>query len=240
MINKFISVIIPCYNEHNNIQRCYNTIKEYLIKHNFQFEILFVNDGSTDHSLEILKKLSENNYLLNYITYKKNVGKGYAVFRGLNKAKYKTKLLLDCDLSIDINELYKLNWVWVINQKIIKGQRIQIKRQPIFRIFVGKVWKFITYLLTGIYMDTQSPFCIMNFEPEFYSDLSINGFAFDVEILAKAKAEGHEIKKVLVDYHNDTDSKVTFLKTIKMMSELYKIRKKMCFWNKNSTDSQSN
>jgi len=236
-MKKQISVIIPCYNERKNIQRCYNLVKEFLIRHNFEFEIIFVNDGSTDHSLEIIKKLSEGNYLLNYTSYKKNVGKGYAVFRGLNQAKYKTKLLLDCDLSININELYKLNWVWVINQYIIKGQRIQVEKQPLYRIFVGKVWKFITYIFTGIYMDTQAPFTILNFNKDFYTDLEINGFAFDVEILAKAKSMGFNIWQVSVEYRNDRESSVTFLKTMKMLSELRRIRKKYCGFKKDSMGS---
>lgn len=240
MKNKSISVIIPCYNEEKKIFTCYNRISSFLDKYSFNYQIMFINDGSTDDSLAVMRSIQKKDFSgVNVITYKKNIGKGYAVFRGLNESIFNTKLILDCDLSISINELYKLNWTWVRNQKIIKGQRIQVERQPLYRVFVGKVWKFITYLFTGIYMDTQAPFMILNLNQKFYKDLEINGFAFDVEILAKTKAEGFKIEQVSVEYRNDTDSSVTFIKTLKMLGELYKIRKKTIRFQKNSTDSQS-
>jgi len=224
--SKCISVIIPCYNEQDNIEISYNQVSTYLDNHGFNYQIIFVNDGSTDNTLKILQHIQKEYFGVNIITYDKNVGKGYAVYRGLNDAVYKTKLILDCDLSVCISELYKLNWNWVRNQPIIKGQRIQVIRQPLYRIILGKIFKMITYLLTGLNYDTQCPFTILNLDKEFYSNLKINGFAFDVEILLKAKNQEEPVYLFNVDYYNQRKSTVTFSKIIKMLFELIKIRSK--------------
>lgn len=227
MINKIsrtLSIIIPCYNEEESLIRCLSELTEFLDKRKFKYEIIFVNDGSTDKTHKLIEAFADGDVWVKSISYRKNVGKGYAVFRGLNKARFKTKMILDCDLSIHVKELYKLNWSWIKKQDIVKGHRVQIIKQPLYRIFVGKVWKIITHIFTGLYMDTQSPFTILNLPNDFYKDLKINGFAFDVEILYKAKLNNYKIKSVMVDYKNDLNSKVTLKKTLLMLKELYEIR----------------
>jgi len=224
MINKFISVIIPCYNEDNNIIDCYLELQEYLNKNRYIYEIVFIDDGSTDKTKKVIESLVDGDTWVKGIFYKKNLGKGYAVFRGLNESRYKTKLILDCDLSVHIKELSGFSWKFLKGQKIIKGHRRQVVKQPLYRIVVGKVWKFITYLFTGLYLDTQCPFTVLNLHYSFYKHLKINGFAFDVEILYNAKKQGIKPQIIKVDYRNDFDSKVTFKKTMLMLKELYIIR----------------
>jgi len=224
---KCISVIIPCYNEEKVIRDNYYLISNFLDKYRFSYEIIYINDGSTDKTLEKLRSIDKNFNGVNIISYKKNVGKGYAVFRGLCESNFKTKLILDADLSVSITELFKLNWNWVINQPVIKGQRVQVIRQPFYRILLGKAWKLITYYYTGLYMDTQCPFMILNLDDAFYWCLGVKGFAFDVEILAKAKKEGHHINMVTVEYLNNEDSSVSFGKMIKMFLDLRNIKKKI-------------
>ncbi len=220
-----ISIIIPCYNERNNIQTCLCNCMFELEAKKFEYEIVVVDDGSSDCTkmavLDLMKKFKR----IKLISYLENEGKGFAVRQGLIKAKYKTKLILDCDLSVDITELSTLNFDWVKKQKIIKGHRLQIIPQPLFRILVGKIWKVITWFFTGLYMDTQCPFMILNTNQSFYKNTKINGFAFDVEYLVKAKKEGHKINIMKVDYINQIDSRVTFVKTLKMILEIWKIKK---------------
>lgn len=220
-----ISVIIPCYNERNNIQTCICNCIYELKKHKFEYELIIIDDGSSDDTQVIVLDLMDKFKKIKLVSYPINQGKGYAVRQGLIKAKYKTKLVLDCDLSIHISELFKFNFDWIKKQKIIKGHRIQVISQPFYRIFVGKVWKVLVWFFTDLYMDTQSPFLILNTKKSFYANNKIDGFAFDVEILVNAQREGYTINRVMVDYNNQEDSRVTFFKTLKMISEIRKIKK---------------
>ena len=170
---------IPCYNEEKYVMRCYTFLKSYLTEHKFDYEILFINDGSTDNTIKELWVIQKADTNVKLISYSKNKGKGLAVTVGLRYSKHRIKLILDCDLSVDIDELYKINWAWIIKQNVIKGQRIQTVRQPLYRIFLGKCWKLLIGQATGLYMDTQNPFAIINLPQDFYEGLSVKGFARD-------------------------------------------------------------
>ena len=219
-----ISIIIPAYNEgktiKQNVMKVFEFFKQYF--KDFDFEIIVVNDGSTDDTLE---KLLEIHILpLKVFSNEKNKGKGFAVRQGLLQSKYDTKLLLDADLSVHPDFIFTvpLN----TDFDIFQGQRIQVTRQPLRRIFAGKILKLLVYLMTGIFADTQCPFKILRLPQSFYKSLKIDGFSFDVEILYKAKKQGRKIIYGNVDYYNVEDTRVTFRKTISMFFELLRIRKK--------------
>lgn len=225
-MKKEISVIIPCYNEAMRISDTVKVVDDYLKQKHFNYEIILVNDGSTDNTLDIILSLSHKYKNLYFFTSQTNRGKGFAVRQGLLMARYYSKLILDADMSVGITELYKLNWIWLRDIKILKGQRIQVKKQPIHRIFAGKCFKILVWLFTGLYMDTQSPFTFLRLPTEFYQDLKIEGFAFDVEILYNAKLQGIKIEKIDVDYYNEEDSSVKLKHYFLMFKELLEIKKR--------------
>lgn len=228
-MEKYISVIVPAYNEEGCIEGNIRGLDFWLKKHFINtYEIIIVNDGSTDRTHEIISRLANKNIKIK--SYRKNRGKGYAVRTGLLSAKAPVILLLDADMSVRINELddeiIDEVYNWSQDDLIVKGQRIQVQRQPLFRVFVGKCFKVLTWLMTGIYLDTQCPFQILKLPKSFYHELKIDGFAFDVEILYKAKQKGYFIVPKKVKYFNDENSKVTFLKALLMFKELIELRKK--------------
>jgi len=225
-MKKTISVIIPCYNEQDRIEKTIRTSIAFLNDNGFEYEIMLVNDGSKDATLTVIKRLKLKYKNINYVSYKKNNGKGFAVRQGLLKSKHFTKVIIDADNSVALTELYKLNWDWIQSTELIKGQRIQEVRQPLYRIFVGKCFKALVWIFTGLYMDTQCPFTILRLSQNFYLELDIDGFAFDVEILYIAKQYNMPINKIFVSYKNNPDSKVTFWKTLLMLKEIKKIKKK--------------
>jgi dolichyl-phosphate beta-glucosyltransferase len=233
-MKKQLSVIIPCFNEANIISDTVKAVDRYLRIRKYEYEIIIVDDGSTDRTLYVVSALVRQYKNLYFTGYDKNKGKGYAVRKGLILARYRTKLVLDADLSVDISELYKIENSGVsgvflegydlFEKYIIKGQRKQIKKQPLHRIIAGKVFKIIVWLFTGIYMDTQCPFFVSSLPKSFYQDLKINGFSFDVEILYKAKLQNIRIDKIEVSYYNDKDSSVRLRHYFQMFKELIKIR----------------
>ena len=100
-----ISLIIPFYNEENRIEKNLHFIKKFLKK---KSEVIFVNDGSSDNSDKIIKKFkfrNENKKLIKYISYKKNVGKGYAIKKGVLKSKKEWILICDLDMSVQPSQI---------------------------------------------------------------------------------------------------------------------------------------
>jgi len=228
-----ISVIIPCYNEMIQLPKTIDVVTNFLEEYFTEFELIIINDGSSDqtekmmqgiHSIDACKRT------LKYITYDKNKGKGYAVRCGLYQAKYNLNMVLDCDLSVEPNNI--LDTINMNKQNIasnrpfaVIGQRIQKIQQPKYRIFLGRCFRYLVSLITGIsFKDTQCPYKILyNIHKEDISNLSIDSFAYDVELIKMLKEKEIFIQLQKVEYYNDENSKVTFLKTIKMGIDLIKI-----------------
>lgn len=220
-----ISVIIPVFNEGEKAENAYDSLNLWLSRHNYEYEIFFVDDGSTDNTKTILKQMHKDYKNVSILSYPQNKGKGYAVRQGLLASKHMTKVVLDCDLSVKIDELANIDIHNLKINHIIKGVREQVIKQPIHRILAGKAWKLLVFLKTGLLFDTQCPFWVFRLRRDFYRSLRIDGFAFDVEILYKAKAHGYRTDLIPVKYYNDRDSRVTLKKTINMFFELLSIQK---------------
>lgn len=215
-----ISIIIPCYNEQNKIKSAIDQVKETFA--NKKYELIFVDDGSTDDTLNTLKL-----YRQEYITYHKNIGKGYAVRRGLLRAKADTILILDCDMSVKPDEYIDICYVESYKRRIaFIGNRVQYGKQSIFRRFVG--WGFKTIvkqLFEWDYNDSQCPFKVLhNIPKEVFMELSIEGFAYDVELINLLREHKIKIKEIKVQYIDDKDSRVTFKKAQRMLLDIIRIK----------------
>ena len=103
-----ISVIIPCKNESEVVENNLIKINHFFTKNKkiSEFEIIIIDDGSTDNTYEIIKKLKDK-LNLKIIKNPKNFGKGYSVKKGVESAKYKWLIFFDADLSTPIKEINK-------------------------------------------------------------------------------------------------------------------------------------
>ena len=95
-----LSVIIPTFNEENNASRMLKNLTEKLDKANLKYEIILVNDGSTDNTFSVLKQLKDSYSNIKIISYDENKGKGYAVRSGVLESKGKIVMYIDGDLDI--------------------------------------------------------------------------------------------------------------------------------------------
>lgn len=95
------SVVIPCFNEADNIKKCVNSVP----KMGKRTEIIVVDDGSTDETAGVVRKLMTKNRNLKLISYKPNHGKGYAVKRGFDSARGDVVMILDADMAVPVSEL---------------------------------------------------------------------------------------------------------------------------------------
>ena len=106
-----ISVVVPLYNEEESIPELYAWIQRVMKEHNFSYEVVFVNDGSTDHSWDIIEKLSENDEHVHGIKFRRNYGKSPALYCGFEKVQGDVVITMDADLQDspdEIPELYRM------------------------------------------------------------------------------------------------------------------------------------
>ncbi len=228
----FLSIIIPAYNEEKRIPNTLLKLLNHLSTKSYQWEIILVDDGSTDRTSEIAREVIKNNNLT-VIKNHLNQGKGYSVKRGVLASTGKVLLFSDADFSTPIEELDKmLLWIdegydVVIGSRALPESIIEM-RQPWYRQLMGKTFNLLvkSLVLKG-FNDTQCGFKCFTRESalQVFTLQRLPGFAFDVEILYIAQKCGFKIKEQPVRWINSPESKVHILKgPLSMILELLKIR----------------
>lgn len=104
-----ISIIIPCYNEEKNIKEVARKVKENL--NNISHEIIFIDDGSKDSTLQEIKQIYQEQDNINIISFSKNYGQDYAILAGLRNSNSKYVTIIDADMQQDpkyIVEMYNI------------------------------------------------------------------------------------------------------------------------------------
>lgn len=218
-----ISVIIPCFNEGKKIKKNIEKIKKKLSK---DYEVICVNDGSTDDTNEILKTIDG----IKVIGYDKNRGKGYAVKYGIQHAKGDLIIFMDADLS---TELSAIEFALKETADIVIGSRTNkdsfIFGKTFTRNLSSFVSNFIIRLITGIpFKDTQCGFKLFTREAanKLINLQTIDRWAFDVEYLYIAKLNNMKVVEIPVVWTNDRDSRVNLIKdSMIFLKETLKIRK---------------
>jgi len=231
---KMISVIIPAFNEEKRLPDTIDEIINYFKHLKLTFEIIIIDDGSTDSTKDIiLKKYNFKN--INYLRNKINKGKGFSIKKGVLNAKGDLILFTDADLSTPIFEFEKLKeylnkgYDIAIASRALKFSKIE-KHQNILRETMGKIFNLIVRLiLLKEYHDTQCGFKLFKstVAKEIFPKTTIDGFAFDVEILILAKILKFKVIETPVIWSNSPESKINPIKdSIKMLKDLIKLRKK--------------
>ena len=106
-----ISVVVPLYNEEESLPELYAWIERVMHEHHFTYEVIFVNDGSTDHSWQVIEELSRKSKEVKGIKFRRNYGKSPALFCGFKKAEGDVIITMDADLQDspdEIPELYRM------------------------------------------------------------------------------------------------------------------------------------
>lgn len=226
----FLSVVIPLFNEQTRLDRLWIVYK-YLKKKKFKYEVILVDDGSTDKTLDKLKKLSKK-FNFKLITYYDNKGKGYAVKTGMLQAKGRYKLFADIDLSTPVDEMEKFlpilsKYDILIGSRKMKGANLEV-RQPYLREFLGKSFTFISQLTLDLDIsDFTCGFKVFSNKASclIFPKQKLNKWGFDPEILFIARKHNLSIKEIPVTWSNDSKSKVRFPQDIiSSLIDLCKIR----------------
>ncbi|MFZ1627019.1 MAG: glycosyltransferase [Candidatus Moraniibacteriota bacterium] len=233
-----LSVIIPCYKEHEVIASSVLTIYEFLRTRFEQHEIIVVTDGSPDGTpaeVERLKK-ERSDIPLQHIAFPTNRGKGAAVRTGFLAARHEFVLMIDADLTISISELDDFLLAieradMAIASRLVPGTVFE-EPTPFHRVLTARIFHLLQILLLGNFefSDTQCGFKLFRRErlQPLFQALTIERFAFDAELLFLARRMNLRVAILPVRIQKDArNTNVRLLSdSLNMFGSLLKIR-----WN---------
>lgn len=234
-----ISLVIPVYNEQKRIKKTIGALSK-----GFRFpylkleKVIFVDDGSTDNTLSILKRNKDKlgNRLkadVVLVTYRPNRGKGYAVKTGMLKSDSDYTLFLDADMATPLSEIEKFIPLMKKGSAVIVGTRKNgkstvIEHQPLYRELMGKIFTLLSKLMLNTWVtDFTCGFKAFSrtTKDEIFTRSIIDRWGYDSEILFLARKLGNKINEKAVIWSDDRNSKVKVLRAaLTSFSELLKIR----------------
>lgn len=150
MKNIDLSIVIPVYNEEESLELLYNSIINNLENTNLNFEIIFIDDGSSDKSWDVIKTISEKKTNLSSIKFRKNYGKSDALDAGFKASNGKYVLTMDADLQDDPNEIYPLfKMINQDNYDLVSGWKKK-RNDPLSKTIPSKFFNLVTRIFSGI------------------------------------------------------------------------------------------
>lgn len=226
----YLSVVIPAYNEERRLPFSLQRIRDYLEHKAESYEVVIVDDGSTDNTADCVRALGDSRVTL--VHNEANRGKGYSVRRGMLSAHGAYRLMCDADLSTPIEEAELLLAAVMagadvaIGSRAASGARIE-QHQPWYRENVGRLFNLAVRMIavSGI-SDTQCGFKLFagRVAEEVFALSMVDGFCFDVEALFLARRRGYRVVEVPVVWRNDVATRVTPLKGARAFLDLLRIR----------------
>ena len=145
-----ISIVIPIYNEEENIPKLYEELKDVLERLPQDYEIIFVDDGSTDKSYEILKELASKDGKVKVIRFRRNYGQTAAMYAGFQHAEGDVVITMDGDLQNDPRDIPKLLEKIEEGYDIVSGWRKDRKDKFLTRILPSKIANWLISKVTGV------------------------------------------------------------------------------------------
>ena len=237
MTQPFLSVVIPTFNEEARIKGTLSRVIEYLSGQDYQWEVVVADDGSTDHTAQLvgLAVVEHSNVRVLRLPHR---GKGWAVKNGMLAAEGEYRLLSDADLSVPIEQVERLLPLFEPQDSggagadIVLGSReapgaVRIG-EPARRHLMGRFFNFLVgRLVVPDLADTQCGFKCFRGETaeDLFPRLTLDGFAFDVELLHLARKRRLTYSEVGVDWYYQSQSKVRPIQdSLAMTLDLLKIR----------------
>jgi glycosyltransferase involved in cell wall biosynthesis len=147
-----ISVVIPLFNEEESLNELNSWIQSVMIKNNFSYEVIFVDDGSKDASWKVIEQLKTNNLNIKGIKFQRNYGKSAALQKGFEKASGRVVITMDADLQDSPDEIPAL-YEMIVSEDfdVVSGWKKE-RHDPISKTIPTKLYNWAARKITGIYL----------------------------------------------------------------------------------------
>ena len=238
---KTLSVILPLYNEEKRLRNLFMKINEFKFLNKNKIEFIFVNDGSNDNSYLLIKNFINENKKkidLKLVSYKNNKGKGFALKKGVAKAKHDWIITVDIDLSVKLEQIKIWQKKKLISKKLkvyfgsrlLSGSKVKAKKD---RKFIGFIFNIILRKILNSNLlnikDTQCGYKLYekSIAKKIFKKLTENGYIHDVEILILLQRSRILVKEIPVEWKHKHGSKINlFIDSIIMLKNLLILKKK--------------
>jgi dolichyl-phosphate beta-glucosyltransferase len=226
----FLSIVIPAHNEEARLPRALKDVFAFLETQNYSSEVIVIENGSSDHTLEIAQGFARNIRNL-HILHEDQPGKGRAIRRGMLAAHGEFRFFADVDFSMPVDQINRLlPPICDCDIAIASREAPGAVRygEPAYRHFTGRVFNFfIRILVLPELSDTQCGFKC--FRAAVAEDLfrlqTLPGWSFDVELLTIACRRNYTIKEIGIPWFYNSESKVNiFHDSVRMFIDLLTIR----------------
>jgi glycosyltransferase involved in cell wall biosynthesis len=217
-----LSIVIPMFNEAENVESTLDRVEEALVSFHGSYEIVAVNDGSLDNTLDNLNKLAEKNNRLKIVSYSKNIGRGMALRTGFRASRGKIIVSIDADLSYDphyINDLLETlrteqDVDFVLASPYMPGG--SVKNVPFSRLWISKLGnRILRYAMPNRIYTSTGIFRAYRRNVLDSLEIESDGKEIHLEILSKALALGFRVKEIpaVLSSRKKGRSKFKFKKT---------------------------
>ncbi|KAB2965552.1 MAG: glycosyltransferase family 2 protein [Thermoanaerobaculia bacterium] len=227
-----LAVVIPAFNEAGRIAPTLERVLAFLERRGEPFEVVVADDGSTDDTAGAARSFGARG--VSVVRLPRNRGKGAAVRAGVAATRAERVLVTDADLSTPIEELPRLESALrdadlAIGSRAVAGATIPV-RQPLYRELAGRTFNLLVRL-AGVHgvRDTQCGFKLMDGERarSLVGELTVDRFAWDVELIWLARRRGLRVAEVGVEWRNDPASKVRLLRdAARMFADVLRFRRR--------------
>ncbi|HEY6437059.1 MAG TPA: glycosyltransferase family 2 protein [Ignavibacteriaceae bacterium] len=204
---KKISVVIPLYNEEESVIPLSHELRKALSRLNTSYEVIFVDDGSTDSSLQNLKEIAKNDNRFKYISFRKNYGKSAALQIGFKSATGDAVVTMDADLQDDPQDIHNLLKKLEEGFDLCSGWKKK-RQDPFIKKFSSKFFNFVTRVISGIKIHDFN--CgLKAYKKEVVENVKVYG-ELHRYIPVLAKWQGYAITEVPVMHHPRRYGKTKF------------------------------
>jgi dolichyl-phosphate beta-glucosyltransferase len=228
-LTTFLSVIIPAHNEENRLPASLEQVLRFLAKQTFPSEIIIVENGSSDRTLEVAQEFARRHE--NVRVVQSEQGKGAAVRKGMLEARGEYRFMCDADLSMPVEEITRFippaleAFDIAIASREAKGAVRY--NEPAYRHVGGRGINLIiqALILPGL-NDTQCGFkCFRaSVADDIFRRQTLSGWSFDIELLFIARRRGYRIHEVPIRWYYHPDTKVSALRdALRMIRDIFRI-----------------
>ena len=162
MKNRLLSIVIPAFNEEENIENTANVVLNIMQENSIPCELVYVSDGSKDKTFAKILELSQKNEAVRGIEFSKNFGKEAAIRAGLEKARGGCAVVMDCDLQHPPKTIVEMYRLWEQGYEIVEGlKNTRGDESRLHKLFVSTFYKLISALV-GFDMENSSDFKLLD------------------------------------------------------------------------------